>query len=471
MQGERCAEQRAHGRGERGQAVARGGGHVRPPVHLQLDDGQVQERLVQTDGSGAAGLDRRGLPAWLAQAERSLARRLAGHLHQHGGRILGAGDVRDAQRQQQKDRHDQRELDQRLGEAWRPRPATAGRAGGQILVFFALLVSALLATLGLLLTVELVVAQRRTLQTVADAAALASVWRLLAEVQSGERSDERVLSAALTYAFANGLPSDGTPQNRTHLEAVYVDAQGAEVVPTRRVGDGGRFPEAAQGVRVVARASVAPALGAVLGASSLLVEAEATAGLVTAEPPSEQVLVIPVAVHVSDFERAFASEAEYDLLDPRRPPPGGVPTLDYTSPSNSPPTGAQDYGSKSLNIQYWSDGQHENGRLRVGGRVALADALYAEALATGLLDNVRRQQLGEGGAAYALVNVPLWDSSVVVRGRRLVQVAGFALLRVRRSEISATSIRGVFVPYPIAAWGLAATPELDPGARVVRLRR
>jgi hypothetical protein len=337
-----------------------------------------------------------------------------------------------------------------------------------VLLMFALLVSMLLGVLGLLYSVGFVLTQRRALQTAADAASLAGAWQVLLDLESGNRSDAAVLAAVLDFTDRNGVPNDGTPGNSTYVSASYVDASGAALAPPAAVGIGGLFPAAAGGVRVTVRKPVSLVLTGFVGMSSIQVETQAAASAMPAAPPTSATLVVPVAVYVDDFQTAFANQSLYDLFDPPTQPLGGPAALDYTSPANAPAPGATDYGSNNANLQYWSDGQHENGTLQQGATVALAGGAYRAQIAAGLLDNIRRQQLTDaGGASYALVMVPLWDTASA--SPDTVHVVGFATLRLRESDVNTTSASGTFVPYPAAAWGAASSPSPDLGARVIRL--
>ncbi len=170
---------------------------------------------------------------------------------------------------------------------------------------------------------------------------------------------------------------------------------------------------------------------------------------------------------------AYASHTAFNLFQQATLPAGRPPTLNFTSGSNSPATGATSYSSAlSADIQYWSDGQHANGTLQVGSTVALADAANYDSIAAGLRDNIRRQGLpvDVDGQPYALIMVPLWDTADSTAGT--VRIAGFMQMKIRAaaSELSATAARGTFVPFAVSAVpSTAAAPSLDLGAAVVEI--
>jgi hypothetical protein len=79
---------------------------------------------------------------------------------------------------------------------------------------------------------------------------------------------------------------------------------------------------------------------------------------------------------------------------------------------------------------------------------------------------VRRQALVDAsGAAYALVTLPVYDTSTPTS----VHIVGFVQLKLRSLDISATSARGTVVPYAAAAWGTPIAPSIDLGAALVAL--
>jgi Flp pilus assembly protein TadG len=331
-----------------------------------------------------------------------------------------------------------------------------------VLVVFAIVATAMLATIGLLYSFGLVLSQRRALQTAVDAASLAGGWQVLSELQSDNRSNQAVLDRIVSYAVANGVPSDGTEADGTYIAASYTDASGAAIAGAT-VGTSGSFPTNARGVQVTISAQVPTVLPGFVRVNQLLVQTSATASVRPTGPPNA-LAVIPIAVLQSDAQAALAGHATYDLFAAAHSLSGGqAPSLNLGA------AGAPSTGTLATDMQFWSDGQHEgNWQLAVGTNVSLTDAGYFPNIATGLHDNVRRQALpaDASGARYALVSVPVYDTAT----SSSVHVVGFAELKLRDGDISASSARGVFVPYATGAGpSTGASPSTDLGAALVQL--
>ena len=311
---------------------------------------------------------------------------------------------------------------------------------------FAITAASMLAVVGLLYSFGLILAQRRSLQTAADAASLSGAWTIVRELASDDRADSSVLGAVVQLATTNGA-------DQANVSAAYVDATGAQVSV---VGGGGTFPVEARGVRVGVKSQVPTVLPAFLGVWQVLVQGSATAVAAPTAAPSSASLVLPIAASAS----AYAAHGTYDLFG-HALPAGQPPTLNLAT------SGAPSFGPAATNEQYWSDGQHAGTwLLTVPRTVGLADGAYFDAIATGLHDNVRRQGLMDAsGAAYALVTVPMYDTA----SSSNVHVIGFAQLKIRGADITPTSARGTFVNYPAAAFGVPIVPSPDLGAVVVRL--
>jgi len=310
---------------------------------------------------------------------------------------------------------------------------------------FAITAVALLAVIGALYSFGIVLAQRRGLQAAADAASLSGTWQLLNEQQSDNRSDATVSARVVEFAVANGLPGAGAE----YLAAEYVDAAGAPLVA---VGSGA-VPLAARGVRVNVTNQVPTVLPGFVQVMQLRVQASASALARPTASPDEELHAMPVAARLDDVRAAFAGHASFELFG------GSSRVLDLRG------AGAESWESWPENLQYWSDGQHRNGRLRVGDAVGLAAEPRLDAIAAGLLDNVRRQGLVDvSGAAYALVAVPVWDTESSSPAPGNVRIAGFVVLKLRQADITASSARGLFVPYATAAW--AAQPTAGPGSDI-----
>jgi Putative Flp pilus-assembly TadE/G-like len=323
---------------------------------------------------------------------------------------------------------------------------TRAKHSGQILVVFAITAASMLAVVGLLYSFGLILAQRRSLQTAADAASLSGAWCIVRELASDNRSDSNVLGAIVQLATTNGA-------DQSNVSAVYVDASGAQLAV---VGSGGTFPVAARGVHVGVKSQVPTVLPGFLGVWQVLVQGSATAVAAPTAAPASASLVLPIAASAS----AYVPHGTYDLFG-QALPGGQPPTLNLTTAA------APSFGPPATNEQYWSDGQHSGSWLLTAPRsVTLADAAYFDAIATGLHDNVRRQGLVDAsGAAYALVTVPMYDTATSSN----VHIVGFAQLKLRGADITPTSARGTFVLYPASAFGVPVAPSPDLGAVVVRL--
>ena len=326
-----------------------------------------------------------------------------------------------------------------------------------MLVIFAITVVSILTMVGLLYSFGLVLTQRRALQTAADASSLSGAWQVLRELASDNRSDAAVVATIVQFATANGVPADGTAADASYISAFYLDSSGSALVT---VGSGGTFPVAARGVLVTVKNQVPTILPGFLKVWQVLVQDSASAVAKPTTPPGAANAVIPVAVLATDVSTAYAGHATYNLFT-HPLASGQAPTLDLAA------SGAPTFGSPAANMQDWSDGQHSaSWQLSQPGNVNLASAAFYDSIATGLRDNVRRQGLVDaGGAAYALVTLPVYDTSTSTS----LHIVSFALIKLRSADISATDARGTFVPYAAAAWGTSVVPSMDLGAALVAL--
>jgi hypothetical protein len=322
------------------------------------------------------------------------------------------------------------------------------------MVVFAITAVALLATIGALYSFGAVLSQRRGLQTAADAASLSGSWQVLSQLQSDDRSDAAVLDAITRFARDNGLPSDGTPTNATYLAADYLDAAGTSI---GRVGvDSMRVPSAARGVRVSVSNAVPTVLPGFVQLTQVLVRTSASAVARPAASVETEMRALPVAVRLDDVRSAYAAHTELDVFG------SNSRVLDLRD------AGAPGFGSWPERLQFWSDGQDDNGTVRTSMSLRLAAEPRLDAVAAGLRDNVRRQALRDtGGADYALVMVPVWDSE----SGGSVRIAGFAMVKLRSADIGATSTRGLVVPYAAGAWAARPTTGApsDVGAVLIGL--
>ncbi len=303
---------------------------------------------------------------------------------------------------------------------------------------FAITATSLLAIVGLLYSFGIILAQRRALQTAADAASLSGTWQVMRELATDSRSNATVWSTVQQYATANGAQSSG-------ISAVYVDAAGGQL---SAVGGSGTVPPSARGVAVTVAGNVSTVLPGFLNVWQILVRDTATSIARPTTPPSSAGPVLPLAVRASDMASAYSGYTTFELLG------GNSKSLDLSA------SGAPTCGTNAANMQCWSDGQHEGSWQLNQGNATLADATYYDVIAAGLLDNLRRQ-----GGAYAVVIVPVYDTSTSTT----VHVSGFAQINLKSGSIntSGPSAHGVFVPYPVGAYGSVVVPSPDVGGALV----
>jgi len=331
------------------------------------------------------------------------------------------------------------------------------------LVVFALSATALLAVVGLLFSFGVVLAERRMLQTAADAASLRGAWAVLTEAQKDDAADAvnrdaLVRTQIVTYAASNGVP------NAVDVSADYVTGSGAVLTA---VGSGD-IPFAARGVRVTVRGQSSTVLPGLVGVRNVLVNATSSAAASPAAPLASPVVtetkLIPLAVHVDDMTVAYSTHVQYDLFDPDTAPFDMAPTLDLTS-LGAPNSPVQPI---STLLQFWSDGQHTNGTAAVGNSVVVAGTEDYNDVAAGLRDNIRRQGRADSTGTFGIFVVPIWSATV---GANRVGIIGFARIKVLLADIDAdaTGARGTFVPYPVAPFGVLTPPSADLGGVLVRI--
>jgi hypothetical protein len=331
-----------------------------------------------------------------------------------------------------------------------------------VLVVFAITAASMLAMVGLLFSFGVVLAQRRALQTAADAASLSGSWTVMIELASDDRRDAEVLKTVQKFAQTNGVPSTGP--DAPYVWGVYVDASGVPVLPSTSIGSGGAFPATARGVRVTVKNSISTILPNFLNVWSVLVQDSATSAARPTAGPDSAPYVIPVAVLATDMQTAYLAHAAYDLF--AHPLSGGqAPTLNLAAtPGNAP-----SFGTLPTNLRYWSDGQHSGSwTLSQPNDISLAGGTYYDSVAAGLQDNIRRQALTDAnGKAYALVTVPVYQPL----SGSAVHVVGFAQFKVLSQDIKLVgttwSAIGRFVPYTVGAWGSPSVPTIDLGATLI----
>jgi hypothetical protein len=327
------------------------------------------------------------------------------------------------------------------------------RSRAQVMVIAAAAITILLGFTVLVINAGMFLTERRHLQNAADAAALAGAERVAEEQTSRSFRDARVLSAITTLARENAVDVGGNRQ----IDGTYLDQNGNALA---RVGDG-VLPEASVAVEVRLSGPFVTMLPAFVGSTSLRVAATARAGLASVPFPSTLVDSVPLGVPLA----AFQAGAAYDLYDQSVAlasygVSGYRPFLHLAHASNAgtdyqPGT---DFGSLSIDLQFWSDGLHDSGQLGAANTIALANGSFADDVRAGLIDNVRRQGLVDAnGASYALLDLPLWDQ-YQVGGTDTVRLAGFARFKIVEAEITPTSLRGYFVPYLLVNPPSGASP-------------
>jgi putative Flp pilus-assembly TadE/G-like protein len=332
-----------------------------------------------------------------------------------------------------------------------------------VLVLFVLSLASILAVVGLLYSFGLILAQRRALQTAADAASLSGTWQVLQQLASDDRSDASVLDAVVAFAIDNGLPSDTTRSDATYLTASYVDGDGALVGGPVVVGSLGGVPfdARARGVQVTVNRPLPTVLPGFVKVAQVLLQNSATSAARPTTDPGPMQLVIPIGVSQADVRM----HAAYDLFGVGHVvSPGQPPTLDLAA------SGAPSYGTPATNAQNWSDGGHLGAWSLPRGSGATVMSLPFDAIAAGLRLNITRQALppDTSGDTYALVMLPVYDTS----SPSTVHIAGFAQLKIRRGALlTSTSAVGTFVPYATAAYGTRSVPApaIDFGAALVSL--
>jgi hypothetical protein len=201
-----------------------------------------------------------------------------------------------------------------------------------------------------------------------------------------------------------------------------------------------------------------------VGQSSIPVQAVARAGLSSVPFASTLVNPVPLGVPLAAFQAGNA----FDLYDQSIAlasygVSGYRPFLHLAHASNSGTSyqAATDFGSLATDEQFWSDGLHNSGQLGTGNTVALANGSFESQVRAGLLDNVRRQALTDAsGNTYALVDVPLWSQYQTGGAVDTVTIAGFARFKILQSDITTTTLRGYFVPYPVTNPPSGSAPGL-----------
>jgi hypothetical protein len=143
---------------------------------------------------------------------------------------------------------------------------------GQVLVIFAILISVLLAFAGIAVDLGRQVAERRHVQTAADAAALAACRALIAGQTDGNAS-----SAAQQVALANLADSPAAATATIATPATYEDEDGSGTLDADELVSG--IVVGGTTVRVAIRSSVETALARIIGIDTLETGARARCSL------------------------------------------------------------------------------------------------------------------------------------------------------------------------------------------------
>ncbi|HEU5197986.1 MAG TPA: TadE/TadG family type IV pilus assembly protein [Ktedonobacterales bacterium] len=164
---------------------------------------------------------------------------------------------------------------------------------GQTLVVVALLLTALIGMLGLVIDVGYAYSERRQIQNAADAAALNGARQLDAQFSNGNQngSDKQILLSIKQYITAYNLTVNASGNVPASLQsAVYVDELGATTYGVVGTQPSTQIPTGAAGVRVVVREPWTPFVMEALGFSSFTIAASATA--VSASQPNADTVFI-----------------------------------------------------------------------------------------------------------------------------------------------------------------------------------
>jgi Flp pilus assembly protein TadG len=183
------------------------------------------------------------------------------------------------------------------------------RAGGQIIVVFALALVAIIAMTGLVIDGGAAFAQQRVAQNGADGTATAGTVVIAEKLSGATRTGAQVRAAIDSVAAANGLGN---------VDAEYTDDYGNPIGVA--VTAGGAIPDGARGVHVRGSRNADTTFSRVIGVNQITASAEATvvAGALSGEYTSA---LLPVTFPV----RVYQCDSGGDLLPGPwvgAPPPG-----------------------------------------------------------------------------------------------------------------------------------------------------
>ncbi len=154
------------------------------------------------------------------------------------------------------------------------------RQRGQTLVVIALLMTALIGMLGLVIDTGYAYSERRQIQNAADASALNGAREMDAQISDGNQvgADQQVLLAIKQYIIAYNLTVNTSGNLPASLQsAVYVDEIGSQTFGLVGAQATNQIPAGAAGVRVVVKEPWTPFFMSVLGFNSFTITATATA--------------------------------------------------------------------------------------------------------------------------------------------------------------------------------------------------
>ncbi|TAK30040.1 MAG: hypothetical protein EPO21_20030 [Chloroflexota bacterium] len=341
---------------------------------------------------------------------------------------------------------------------------------GQAIVLLAVALVFVLGFLALTLDVGYAYVQRRLGQNAADAATAAAAYVIASNTPcSGTCADvdTRVRNAIDTYARANftGEPDSHQPVDWSGDPPVYVDSGGQYA----GVVGAGSLPSTATGVVITTTNTIASFFAAVLGHSTIPVQATGSAVMVGVQMSSVagQGGLIPVVVPQLDFQES--GQILYDLWGPHYGQTYGVGSqykglADYSDASGPGyvPSPTCNDGSQTCVGQWALYGF--DGVIGLGDNVALINGNKTGWVTSGFQAFCSRQGTSDAGGAYGIFKVPIYDSF----NDPYVHVAGFGAFKVYCNDIG-NSMWGKFVSYvaPNGSIDFGANLTL-PGPRVMR---
>ncbi len=197
------------------------------------------------------------------------------------------------------------------------------RAGGQILVLFALGLIVLLAGVALVIEGGNAYQNQRGVQNGADAAANAGATVLARDLAGVPKTDAEVAAAVATSGSSNALTAMAAYY--TNVDGNPIDAAGNVVAPAAAVVVGaapaGAIPPNAQGVHVGGSRTFPTSFGKVIGFRDFTASAEAIA--ITGRATGGKMLPVVFPVNVTDCEgngNLGTGKDQWDISQPDDPP-------------------------------------------------------------------------------------------------------------------------------------------------------